>query len=180
MIRTYTTEGIVLKRRNSGEADRVLTVYTQKNGKITLKAVGVRRITSRRSSHIELLNISVLTLYKGRGAPILIEAQTKSDFSCIKEDLQKVGFAYHLCELVDGLCPENQENERVFHLLSNALRRLNQEDDLLSVIHEFEINLLKTLGFWSTSLSTSFDTHHYIENILERKLRSKSFFSKIQ
>src|SRR5579859_8022976 len=107
-MRQLIAEGIVLKRRNIGEADRILTVLTRSFGKMSIKAIGVRKITSKRSSHIEPLNHVILSLYKGKAMPVLTEITTKESFSDIKQDLQKIGFAYHLCELVDGLCPEGQ------------------------------------------------------------------------
>ena len=64
MSRAYKTEAIIIKRRNFGEADRILTILTKNYGKIQVRAPGVRKITSRRSSHIELLNFSSLTLYR--------------------------------------------------------------------------------------------------------------------
>lgn len=178
-MRTYKTEGIIIKRRNFGEADRILTVFTKRFGKIQVKAVGVRRITSRRSPHVELLNLSVLTLHKGKSLPILTEAQTIEDFSSIKDNLTKVGFAYHLCELVDGLCPENQENRRAFFLLEDVLDRLEKEDDIVSAVHEFEIELLTTLGYYKPSWRfQSIDTTSFIESILERRLKSKRLLSR--
>ena len=49
------------------------------------------------------------------------------DFSPIKEDFDKVGMAYHLCELIDGLCPENQENRSVYSLLQKTLFELSRD-----------------------------------------------------
>lgn len=181
-MRAYKTEGIIIKRKNFGEADRIVTVLTKHQGKIQLKATGVRKITSRRSSHIELLNHSVIYIYKGRGnLSILTEVQTIEDFSSIKDDLVKIGFAYHLCELIDGLCPENQENYAVFSLFSETLKRLSSAEDLVSVIHEFEVELLTLLGFWPNNRPIeNTNTQYIIENILERRLKSKSFLSKMQ
>ncbi len=162
-MRSYKTEGIVIKRRNFGEADRFLTVFSKKHGKIQIKAVGVRKINSRRSPHIELLNHSLFNLYKGRGMPLLTEVENFENFSEIKENLAKVGFAYHICELVDGLCAENQENEEIFHLLLRTLNRLSFETDIALVIHEFEIDLLTKLGFYKPSnLSLALDTSSFI------------------
>lgn len=174
-------EGIVIKRRNFGEADRILTVLTKEQGKIQIKAIGVRRITSRRSPHVELLNHCNITLYKGRILPILIEAQSIDSYRIIKDDLTKVGFAYHICELLDGLCAENEENNAVFGLTQQVLARLTTDENIATVIHEFEVELLTTLGFWNRSQlsNQNFDTHHYIENILERKLKSHNMFSKM-
>lgn len=180
-MRNYRTEGVVIKRRNVGEADRILTVFTKNEGKITIKAKGIRRIPSRRSAHVELLNLSQLTLYRGKKIGTLTEAQMINSYAAIKEDLARVGLAYHICELVDGLCPEGQENRQVFHLLTHTLDRLCGNEDIAVVIHEFEVTLLSLLGFWHKPYdeSRTLDTHHFIENILERRLKSKKIFSKL-
>lgn len=181
-MRTLKTEGIIIKRRNSGEADRFVTIFTKDLGKITVKAQGVRRIASKRSSHIELLNYSVLSLYRGSKFPTLIEVQTINDFSSIKADLTKVGFAYHLCELIDGLCPENEENSAIYELLKQTLETFPSGDELALFIHTFEVELLTLLGFWHqpVDVAKNLDTHQFIESILERRLKSHKIFSKMQ
>ncbi|HSD98669.1 MAG TPA: DNA repair protein RecO [Patescibacteria group bacterium] len=171
-------EGIVLKRRNSGEADRIITVLTKNHGKMTVKAVGVRKISSKRSSHIEPLNHVVMAIYKGKGIPVLTEITTKESFPNLKNDLQKIGFAYHLCELIDGLCPEGQENTHVFDLLQGVLFDLCLDINLPERIHEFEVALLTTLGYWSDS-STQLNTAYVIESILERRLKTVRMLPKL-
>lgn len=182
-MRNLKTEGIIIKRRDFNEADRMLTIYTQNFGKIGVKAAGVRRITSRRASHIELLNDTTITLYKKSHIPVLIEAQMVNSFSEIKNNLEKMGFAYHICELIDGLCPEDEEQPEIFHLLKRTLNEmcLAEKEELLFIIHDFEIELLTLLGFWHKrpQESTELDTHQFIENILERKLKSHRIFSKL-
>lgn len=179
-MRSYKTEGIVVKRKNFGEADRILTIFTKKNGKIIVRAPGIRRINSRRSAHVELLNHSLLTIHKSHSLNILIEASVINDFSEIKDDLTKIGFAYHLCELIDGLCPENQENDEVLFLLEKSLKYLGEEEDIVSIIHEFEIKLLTILGFYKQSYPfEKIDTLSFIERLLERKLKAKQFLLKL-
>ena len=175
MFKSYKTEAIVLKRRNFGEADRILTVFTKYNGKITVKAPGVRKITSRRSSHIELLNLSIFTLYKSSKTffPIVTEAQTLEDFSSIKDNLHKIGYAYYICELISGLCPENQENRNVFFHLKSTLSALSQTRDASNLLKKFEKDLLRELGFWSEArLLQIQDSQTVMERLLERKLKT--------
>lgn len=203
-MRAFKTEGIIIKRKNYSEADRILTVLTKFHGKIQVKAAGIRRIPSRRASHVELLNYSFLSLYRGRSYPILTEAQSIDSFSPIKDDFTKVGLAFHLCELIDGLCPENQENTKVFYLLKNTLHKLSfpchsersvseveeshstvtgekSSYSVRSIIHEFEIELLTTLGYYSKAniLTQNFNARDFIESILERKLKSYYIFAKL-
>ncbi|MBI4089364.1 MAG: DNA repair protein RecO [Candidatus Levybacteria bacterium] len=174
-MRTQKIEGIILKRRNLGEADRILTVLCKESGKIYIKAPGVRRIRSRRSSHIELLNLSKLTLYASSRSfmSIVTEAQTLEDFSSIKSDLYKIGYAYYICELINSLCVENQENRNVFLLLRSALSDLNQDGNENDIVKNFEKNLLKTLGFWlEARLLETQDSRRVMERLLERKLKT--------
>lgn len=183
-MRSFKVEGIVLKRRNCGEADRVLTVLSKELGKIFVKAPGVRRIKSRRGAHIELLNYSQLTLYSGSKTfmPMVTEAQTLDDFSLIKNDLHKIGYAYYICELINGFCPDNQENRDVFFLLKNVLISLEKEKNYLGLISSFEKELLQTLGFWkeasilqapaSAESAGRQGSRVVMEKLLERKLKT--------
>jgi DNA repair protein RecO (recombination protein O) len=174
-MRTHKVEGIVLKRRNLGEADRILTVLTKEFGKITVKAPGVRRIPSRRSSHVELLNHSQFTLYSGSKTfmPVVTEAQTLEDFSTIKSDLGKIGWALYACELTNGLCADNQENRGVFFHLKSILANLSSAQDVSALVKKFEKDLLTELGFWSEArLLHTQDSQAVIEKLLERKLKT--------
>lgn len=181
MIRNIRVEGIIIKRQNYAECDRIITVLTGTQGKLKIKARGVRRISSRRSPHVELLNQVDLILYKGSKYPILLEAQVSNDFSGIKADLTRVGLAYHLCELIDGLCPENQQSQTVFFLLKKTLEMLSETDDVASLVYNFEVKLLTTLGFWHhlPNAPQRLDTQNFIENLLERRLKSKRIFLNV-
>lgn len=178
-MRQLVVDGIILKRKNVGEADRLVTVFTKQFGKMQLKAVGVRKIASRRASHIELLNVVRCGIYKGKGMPILTEIATQESFSFLKTDLTKVGFAYHICELIDGLCPENQENPAIFSLLRDVFTKLEQEEELASIIHEFEVKLLTFLGYWTEQGSEKLHTAFMIESILERRLKTRQILPKL-
>ena len=175
-MRSFKTEGIVIKRFNFNEADRIVTIFSKKHGKMAIKASGVRRITSRRSPHIELLNYSFFNLYQGRGMPVLTEVDCIENFSSLKEDLNKIGLAYHICELIDGLCAENQENLEIFTLLQRTLNNLSIGENLSKIIYDFEIELLTLLGFYkSGNPALAVNTQGIIENILERKLKTRQF-----
>lgn len=174
-MRTYKIEGIILKRRNLGEADRILTVLSRESGKIAIKAPGVRRIPSRRGAHVELLNHSQFILYASSKTfmPIVTEAQTLQDFSSIKKNLHRIGYAYYICELINGLCADNQENRGVFFHLKSTLLDLGQTCDAVSLVRKFEKDLLSELGFWSEAkLLKTQDSRTVMERLLERKLKT--------
>jgi len=176
-VSSYKTEGIILKRINYGEADRILTIYTKHYGKIKAIAKGVRKITSRKGGNLELFNHCVLFLAEGKNLDILTEAQVINSFSRLSKDLEKTAAAFYLVELVDQLTPERQANRQVFDLLVQTLNQLSecQTDKLIA---NFEIKLLRLLGFWSDKIDSR-DVKGYIEEIAEKKLKSSEFQRKM-
>lgn len=63
-MKEYVTEGIVLKSRPRGEADRSAEVFTKDFGKLRLRVTGGRKILSKFSSHLEPLNLVSLRIVK--------------------------------------------------------------------------------------------------------------------
>lgn len=177
-MRSYKTEGIIIKRKDFGEADRILTVLTKNQGKIKIVAKGVRKISSRRSSHVELLNQSILTVHDGK-MPILTEAETVKHYSILKNDLEKCGFAFYICELIDGLLAEYQESRTAFNLMQDALERLQTETNPRSLISKLEQDLLVNLGFYPKTQLLIEDSDSFIEDIIERKIKSKRILNLI-
>lgn len=173
MIHTRKTEGIILRRRNFGEADRILTVYTKHFGKIRVIAKGIRKITSRKASSLELFNHIFLVLAKGKNLDIVTEVEVINAFSFLRKNLLKATIAYYFCELVDRLTPDEQENRQVFEILKNYLAKIKfvRPADL---VREFEENLLQELGFGIPEDIKKIrgSLRFYIEGIIEKKLNS--------
>lgn len=171
--KTYKTEGIVLKRINFGETDRILTIYTKHYGKIRTIAKGVRRITSRKAPHLELFNHTVFFLIRGKNLDLVSEARIARSFPSWRKNLIKVGVAYYFCELIDKLTPDGQANQEVFDLLKTFLEKINSHS-LKSLVREFEEKLLEELGFGIPRevKEQSGSLRAYIETITEKEISS--------
>ncbi|MDD5415801.1 MAG: DNA repair protein RecO [Candidatus Daviesbacteria bacterium] len=146
-------EGIILKRKNLGEADRILTVFTYQKGKISILAKGVRRITSRRSGNVELLNRVSMYLHQAKTFLILTEASSLDTYQKLKEDLTLSTYAFHIVELVDKLTAENQESRILYEDLVNVLQRLSRNPRQI-LVRAFEAKILSLLGFMTFRSST--------------------------
>lgn len=144
----FTTEGIIVKRSNFGEADRILTIITPFKGKIKVVAKGVRRITSRRGGNVEMLNKVKIQIFHGKGMDLLTEAQSLETFPNIKSDLMISTYGSHIVELADRLLPEEQPNPQAYNLLATILTLLETNPRQL-FIRAFEVKILSILGFWS-------------------------------
>lgn len=171
-MKSYRIEGIVIRRKNFSEADRILTLFTKNHGKVKILAKGVRRITSRRAPNIELFNQVELSVHRGRTFDILTEAQVLNTFPQIRKKLDLVGLAFHICEIVDGLCPEKDSHPKVYDLMLSVFNQLNT-----GLVHSFEKDLLTELGYLPKE-HKELDTTLFIEKILERKLKTRRIISK--
>lgn len=175
---SYKTEGIILKRTNFGEADRILTIYTKHFGKISVLAKGIRKPTSKKSPSLELFNWVKILASRGKNLDIISECQTVRTFKYWRKDLKKVGLAFHFCELVERLTAENVKNRQIFNLLAGSLLGLEKakSDRLNQAARNFEQKILEETGFWPRGKKTEINLEDYIEKIIEKRLKSKRIF----
>ncbi|MCL4500194.1 MAG: DNA repair protein RecO [Chloroflexi bacterium] len=146
--RLYRVQAIILKRSDFGEADRLLTLYTPDLGKIRAIAKGARKPSSRKSGHVELFTHSVLLLAKGMHLDIVTQAETVDAFMPLRTNLERLGYAYYLAELVDKFAEEGTENKPLFDLLLHALGWLSDgTNDPVLVARFFELQLLHLVGY---------------------------------
>lgn len=168
---SYKTEGIILKRIDYGEADRILTIYSKHYGKIRALAKGVRKLTSRKAGALELFNHVSLFIAKGKNLDLITEVELVNSSKRWRKNLVRVGVAYYFCELIDKLTPEGQVNREVFELLRRSLVELG-EKDLKPLVLNFQEKLLKELGFGvpPEARQSPQDFQAYIESISEKEI----------
>jgi DNA repair protein RecO (recombination protein O) len=150
MARTYSAEGIVIKRINIGEADRVITFVSKYKGKFTAVAKGVRKVASRRAPNLELLNHIKAYFAVGKNLDVVTEVESLATFRNIKEDLFKLGFSFHLAEMVNEFLAEDQGGIEIFDLLLKTLGTLQVEENPNKskiLLHAFDIKFLDLVGY---------------------------------
>lgn len=172
MTKTYRATAIILKRQNLGEADRLITVFSQEHGKLKLMAKGIRKLTSRKKGHLEIFTLSRLMIVATKSIDLITEATTINTFSRLRQNLNRVRIAYLFCELVDKLTVENQEQVAVFALLKTYLSQLNSQSVSSDLIVDFETELLKLLGFGLPAEISRESLETHIASITERSLNS--------
>ncbi|HEV2527601.1 MAG TPA: DNA repair protein RecO [Thermomicrobiales bacterium] len=145
--RLYRTEAIVLGKLNLGEADRILTIFTPHYGKVRVIAKGVRKARSKLGPHLELFTRCQLNLTRGRDLDVVTSAETHDAYVTLRDDLDVLGHASHMVELVARLTEDRQEQEPVYDLLRGSLRLLADGLDPFAVTRHFEFALLSALGY---------------------------------
>lgn len=180
--RIYKVEAIVLSRKNVGEADRILTIFTKQYGKLRVLAKGIRRVTSKRAPYAEIFSRVNMVLHRGKTNLDLVgEISPLENYQILRKNLVYVSSAYYLCELVDRLLPEKQEHRDVYIMLGDYLAKLNGKNlDTESVSNQFALELLRLIGFLQKDkVLKPEETEHYIESLIERKLRTPKIIRRI-
>ncbi len=124
---SYSTEAIVLKRSDLGEADRLLTLFTPYKGKMRAVAKGTRRPTSKMAGHLELLSRSQLQLALGRNLDIVTQAEGRENFLHLRSEIWHMTCGFYLAELTDRFIEEHTQHIGVYNLLLEMLRTLNAD-----------------------------------------------------
>jgi DNA repair protein RecO (recombination protein O) len=146
-IRLYRTDAIVLGRRDYGEADRILTLYTPDRGKLTAIAKGVRRLTSRQCGQVELFSLAHVLLAQGRTMEVVTQAEMIEPFAGLRGDLGRTTYAYHIAETTDRFVREGAGSPAAFRLLLDTLAALSCAPEPSITARYFELRLLDLLGY---------------------------------
>ena len=170
MAKSINTSAIVLKRINYKDADKILTLYTKNLGKITARAVGIRKIKSRKKSHLELFNEASCQLIESNNWYIITQAETLQTFPNLKESLEHAKLAYYVSEVFEKFVPQQEENSELYRFLVTTLETLDKSPSL-SILNAFNVKLLKILGFYSDKqlFNINNEMNKYIMHLVGQK-----------
>ncbi|MFC5287544.1 DNA repair protein RecO [Actinokineospora guangxiensis] len=151
----YRDTGVVLRVQKLGEADRIITLLTQKHGKVRAVAKGVRKMTSRIGARVEPFAHVDAQFYTGRTLDVITQVQTLDAFGAsIAADYRRYTAGCAVLETADRLSAEEGEPVlRLYLLVAGALRALaDGARDSSLVLDAF---LLRALAFagWAPAIA---------------------------
>ena len=161
----YHSKVIVIRSRNLGEADRVLTLFSEGHGKFEAVVKGARRQRSRFVGNTLPFNYLDAMFFTGKNLDSLSQAEILHSFSSLREDLTKLAFASYWVDLIDSFVPEKEELGEVFRFLLAAFIVL-ETATLPEVLNlAFQLRLLNYLGY-QPQLDVCTDCSRELENQL--------------
>jgi recombinational DNA repair protein (RecF pathway) len=126
-MRPFSTQAIILRRTNYGEADRVVSLLTPDRGKISAIAKGVRKPKSKLAGGLELFAVCNVTIMEGRGEMGLVtSSRMERFFGSILTDYDRMQFGYEAVKQINRAAETVSEPE-FYALLRDCLAWL---DDL--------------------------------------------------
>lgn len=145
---TYSDEGIVLRRIDYGESDRILTVLTLEHGKIGVIARGVRRSQSRLASRTDLFTRSRMQLARGRGELDVLTQAESITASPVRSDARRAAYASLCAELSDRVLESHHAEPEIYALVAAALTACaDPERDPRAAVVWFARRMVDRLGY---------------------------------
>lgn len=149
MMAHITTEAIVLKSMRWGEADRIVTFFSYKLGKVRGIAREARKMKNRFGGALEPFTCVNLTLLDKRNDSLasISAINILEDFTGLRENLEGISAAARMVSLVEGLTADRDPSHQVFHTLREGLRALVDSEDHILTTLIFQIHVLTHAGF---------------------------------
>jgi DNA repair protein RecO (recombination protein O) len=124
-VTLFRDRGMVLRTIRLGEADRIVTLMTERHGKVRAVAKGVRRTRSKFGSRLEPLSHVALLGWQGRSdLDIVNQVEVIDANRVVREDLDRVTVALSMLEVVDQVGQERHANPRLYEMVVGAVAAL--------------------------------------------------------
>lgn len=130
MIKFINDDALIINKRDFGEADRYITVFTENFGKQTFLLKGIRKSKKRETNSIDILSLTKFSFYK-KGESFTVSNFIGIDsYLDIKSDLEKLGIALYFMALLNSILVENNRKKSLYTIVIKSLDTLKESNDI--------------------------------------------------
>ena len=141
-------KGVILKTMDYKEKDKLMWVFTEEFGKISVLCKGVRSQKSKFQSLVRPLLFGDFLVYKGKSLYSLNEGSIINAFSKLSTTLELLTYGSYFVELVDIVSVDSDPQQLVYRNLVTALYLLEADViDMEVLTLAYEIKLIGLTGF---------------------------------
>lgn len=142
----YHADALVIRSREFGESDRLLTLFSREMGKLQALAKGVRKPKSRQRAGAQLFTYGDFLIHRGKTLDTVSQCSPKESFGHLWNDLDRSFAATGIAELLDISTIAAQPNPELFVLTLTCFFLLEQFDPSL-VLCAYALRLMALMGY---------------------------------
>lgn len=177
--KNFICQGLVLKRSNVGETDRVVVLLTPEKGKIACIAKGVRKLKSSRRATLEPGNIVKIYCVNTKSMPLLTQAELVEDTTAVRSSLISIRQLTQLLEVVDRLFVEEELDEHIFADVLEIRSTVIDQQLSNGLVKKKLLHLIERMGF-EPSEGKDKSVLDIVASISERPMRSFEYLSPLR
>lgn len=150
MSQILKTEAVVLSKINYGDTSNIVNLFTKEKGRLTAIVKGARSPKSKMGSIVDPLNYLSVIIYNKdtRDVQLISSADIIAHYPRIKEDYEKLQYAYAVLELTKSLIPEHEPHERLFKGIVRILELFNSSQNHSGLLFgRFFLFFLEVIGY---------------------------------
>ena len=126
----FKINGIILKKKEYGENNLLVTIFSKEIGKIVAMSFGITKSKKRNLAAYNPMNVVEFTISKRNNFYSIKEANITKVFKNILSDIEKLEISLYILNCIDKIYDESVENERFFLKLINILNYINEAINL--------------------------------------------------
>ena len=154
----YLTEGIIIKKRDFGEADRLFWIYTEKFGMIMASAKGVRLEKSKLRGNLDVFTYGDFAVISSKDFWRLVDARETISPKLNRNSAERPSLiggrvkvfartANLLARMIKGEERNEEMWKQVKNLFLNLFKKNVEKKDLKDLEIKSTAAILKTLGY---------------------------------
>lgn len=165
------TQGLIFKKENLGETNQLFKVFTRDFGKLEILGKGIRKISSKLRSSIEIFYLSEIEFIQGKTYKVLINATAIEKFKHLRKSLKRLAIAYKIAEVLDSLMKGEEKDERIWNLILETFKNLDNPNLPFTIC-----NLQYYYFFWNLISYLGHKPELYSCVLCEKKLKPKKIY----
>lgn len=142
-------EGIVIRSMDYGEGNKIVSLFTEAAGKVSVMVRGAKKTNSRFAAVAQLFTHGDFVFFKSGhgGMGTLNNAELIEGYQKLREDLYMAAYGAYIAEMYERLMPEQESHPMMFIQLKAAMDALAEGKDGMIVIHIVEMKMLALSGY---------------------------------
>jgi len=142
------TKGLIIREQPFQDQDKLLTIFTEKEGKQRAIAKGVRRRKSALVAATQLFAFSEFVYYPGKNFASINEANLIESFYPLRQDVGKMTLSSYLLELLDAFFDLYQGNPSFLKMTTHCLYYISEKKATCdeALVAAFQLKLLEVQG----------------------------------
>ncbi len=146
MTNLIKTEGIIINKKDIGDFDRIITVFTGGFGKIDILIKGIRKSRKRDKLGSDVLSFSRTVVYKKENSFVGSTVETIKSYENIRRDMKKIGMVLYMFHVLNNILTNSERKTVLYDLTLKSLDYIDREENISNCILLVIYYLNKIIG----------------------------------
>ncbi len=139
--------GLVLFDREIGENDKLLTVLTEKYGKLFVIAKGVKSLKNRNMCCSHIFSYACFGIRRKGNYYYLVDSDLIENFFSVRNDILKLSLASYICDVINYVAQEGICEDELLRLTLNSIYAISTDKyELEHIRAAFQLRLVSEIG----------------------------------